>query len=231
MRYLIVNGDDFGLSPGVSRGILEAHRHGILTSTSLMVNRPAAAEAAAAARDAPALSVGLHLDLEDPATGDASAAVAQQLQRFARLMGLPPTHLDSHHDAHRHPHVLPHVLEGGGKLGIPVRSHSPVACVGSFYGAWGGESHPEQVSVESLLNMLETAVQEGVTELICHPGYVDPELDSSYTTVRERELDTLCDPRVREALDRCGIRLIGFQDLPALLPGATEGKARPSWRP
>ena len=42
MRYLIVNGDDFGLSPGVSRGIIEAHRHGILTSTSLMVDRPAA---------------------------------------------------------------------------------------------------------------------------------------------------------------------------------------------
>ena len=45
-RYLIVNGDDFGISSGVSRGILEAHRLGILTSTSLMVERPAAEEAA-----------------------------------------------------------------------------------------------------------------------------------------------------------------------------------------
>lgn len=230
MRYLIVNGDDFGLSPGVSRGILEAHRHGILTSTSLMVNRPAASAAAALARGAPTLSVGLHLELEGQ-TSDACGAVEHQLLRFARLMGLPPTHLDSHHDAHRHPHVLPDVLEWAGRLGIPVRSHSPVACVGSFYGAWGGESHPEQVSVEILLNMLETGVQEGVTELVCHPGYVDPELDSSYRAVRERELDTLCDPRVRATLDRCGIRLIGFRELSALLPGATEGKVRPSWQP
>jgi hypothetical protein len=123
------------------------------------------------------------------------------------------------------------VLEWAGRLGIPVRSHSPVACVGSFYGAWGGESHPEQVSVESLLNMLETGVQEGITELICHPGYADAELDSSYRTVRERELETLCDPRVRSTLDRCGIRLIGFRDLRALLADAAEGKGRPTWRP
>ena len=44
---LIVNADDFGCTEGVNRGIAEAHVRGIVTSTSLMVNRPAAAEAAA----------------------------------------------------------------------------------------------------------------------------------------------------------------------------------------
>ena len=39
MRVLIVNADDFGLSPGVSAGILGAHRHGIVTSTTALVNR------------------------------------------------------------------------------------------------------------------------------------------------------------------------------------------------
>src|SRR5437870_3779943 len=43
-RYLIVNADDFGLSPGVNRGIIEAHEHGIVTSASLMVRWPAAGE-------------------------------------------------------------------------------------------------------------------------------------------------------------------------------------------
>ena len=62
-RFLIVNADDFGLSPGVNRGILETHERGILTAASLMVRAPAAAEAAAAAHDHPRLSVGLHLDL------------------------------------------------------------------------------------------------------------------------------------------------------------------------
>ncbi|MBI3874558.1 MAG: ChbG/HpnK family deacetylase [Verrucomicrobia bacterium] len=44
-RFLIVNADDFGLSAGVNRGIIEAHERGIVTSASLMVCQPAAADA------------------------------------------------------------------------------------------------------------------------------------------------------------------------------------------
>ena len=60
MRTLIVNADDFGLSPEVNAGVIVAHRDGVLTSTSLMVAEPHAAQAAAAARENPALDVGLH---------------------------------------------------------------------------------------------------------------------------------------------------------------------------
>jgi chitin disaccharide deacetylase len=62
-RRLIVNADDFGLSPAVNEAVVRAHREGILTSASLMVNEPAAAAAAALARDNPRLGVGLHLTL------------------------------------------------------------------------------------------------------------------------------------------------------------------------
>jgi hopanoid biosynthesis associated protein HpnK len=61
VKQLIVNGDDFGLSHEVNAGVLRAHREGILTSTSLMVAEPAAEAAAGAARESPALDVGLHL--------------------------------------------------------------------------------------------------------------------------------------------------------------------------
>jgi predicted glycoside hydrolase/deacetylase ChbG (UPF0249 family) len=60
---VIVTADDLGLSPGVTRGILEAHRNGVVRSTSLLVTFPAAQEAAALARAEPELEVGLHLDL------------------------------------------------------------------------------------------------------------------------------------------------------------------------
>src|SRR5437667_12321175 len=63
MKYLIVNGDDFGASPGINRGIIEAHCHGILTSASLMVNMPGAEEAVALSSYLPRLSVGLHVDI------------------------------------------------------------------------------------------------------------------------------------------------------------------------
>ncbi len=61
--WAILNGDDFGLSPGVNRGIIEAHRAGLLTSASIMVVGDAFEEAVALAREHPDLALGLHLTL------------------------------------------------------------------------------------------------------------------------------------------------------------------------
>ena len=62
-RYLIVNGDDFGLSAQVNAGILHAHQSGILTNTSLMVAALAWEEAVECAKSVPSIGVGLHLTL------------------------------------------------------------------------------------------------------------------------------------------------------------------------
>ena len=62
MRWLIVTADDFGITSGMNRGIIQAHRDGILTSTSLMVDRPACEEASALGREWTTLSVGIHLE-------------------------------------------------------------------------------------------------------------------------------------------------------------------------
>lgn len=62
-RRLIVNADDFGRSSSINQAVLRAHREGILTTASLMVNEPACAEAVALARENPRLGVGLHLTL------------------------------------------------------------------------------------------------------------------------------------------------------------------------
>lgn len=61
-RRLIVNGDDFGRSPGVSRGILESHRRGIVTSTTAMIGQPGIEAQLAEAMACPNLGIGLHLD-------------------------------------------------------------------------------------------------------------------------------------------------------------------------
>ena len=62
-RRLIVNADDFGRSHSINEAVIRAHREGILTSASLMVNEPAFEEAVALAKDNPRLGVGLHLTL------------------------------------------------------------------------------------------------------------------------------------------------------------------------
>jgi len=66
-RALVVNGDDFGLTPGVNAGLLDAHARGILMSASLFANAPATAEAVAIAKRTPSLGVGCHLALVDAA--------------------------------------------------------------------------------------------------------------------------------------------------------------------
>jgi len=62
-RRLIVNADDFGLSHAVNEAVIRAHRDGILTSASLMVNEPACDEAVKLAKENPKLGVGLHITL------------------------------------------------------------------------------------------------------------------------------------------------------------------------
>jgi hopanoid biosynthesis associated protein HpnK len=62
-RRLIVNADDFGLSASVNQAVIRAHREGILTTASLMVNEPGCAEAVQLAKENPRLGVGLHLTL------------------------------------------------------------------------------------------------------------------------------------------------------------------------
>jgi len=63
MKELILNADDFGMTPGINKAIIRAHREGILTSTTLMANAPAFEDAVARVRAVPALGVGVHLVL------------------------------------------------------------------------------------------------------------------------------------------------------------------------
>jgi len=224
-RVLVVNADDFGASDGVNRGIVEAHAHGIVTSTSLMVTGAAAEGAAALAREQPALGVGLHWELDGKGAkpgidlGDAPAVRAElvrQLEGFHELMERPPTHVDSHHHVHRRPDVGPIARELAETLGVPLRDDGRVAYVGGFYGQWEWEvTDLHHVSPEFLIWMLRNDVAEGWTEIGCHPGYVGGGFTSGYLAEREVEIATLIDPRVRDEIDTLGIRLASYADLAA----------------
>ena len=150
-RRLIVNADDFGLTRGVSRGILAAHRSGIVTSTTLIVNR-AVDPALIGELKASELGVGLHVNLtlgaplarpeRVPSLVDAQGAfvrdareaasraqadearieIGNQIDAFRGLMDRFPTHLDSHHHVGRQSPVLEVVLDFARVLKLPVRS-------------------------------------------------------------------------------------------------------------
>jgi predicted glycoside hydrolase/deacetylase ChbG (UPF0249 family) len=154
-RRLIVNADDFGRAEGIDRGIVRAHRDGIVTSTTLMTNAPATAHAAQLARETPSLDVGVHLVLtyarpvsdprrlrsivrEDGTFPRPTALLERKIDRdealveyraqFARareLIGRKPTHVDSHHWVHDHPALSWALCELARETGTAARAHDP----------------------------------------------------------------------------------------------------------
>lgn len=229
-RFLIVNADDFGLSAGVNRGIIRAHEDGIVTSASLMVRGPVAEEAAEYGRRSPRLSLGLHLDLGEwvyrdgewtrlyevlPAWDGESvlAEICGQVRTFCDLVGRPPTHLDSHQHVHLDEPVRGILSGVASQFMVPLRSCSPlVSYCGDFYGQDdSGCSYPDILSVENLITIL-SSLPPGATELGCHPGF-DDGLETTYRAERAVEVEVLCDPAVRAALDEFRITLCSFATL------------------
>lgn len=228
-KYLIVNADDFGQSHGVNRGIVRAHRNGVVTSASLMVHGAAAAAAAAKARENPWLGVGLHIDLgewmyrdggwepvyEVVALDDARAVEREadrQLAIFLQLTGHEPTHLDSHQHVHLREPLRPLFERLAERLNVYLRGANPeVHYCSAFYGQTNeGQPLPDKISLQALLDILDN-LPTGVTELGCHPAEGD-DLDTMYRCERAHELKVLCDWRVRAKIETLGIGLRSFAD-------------------
>jgi len=155
-RTLIVNADDGNLTAGVSRGIFQAHREGIVTGTTILVNLPGLALCRELAAGAPGLDLGLHVNLtlgppvlpparvaslidaagrfpREPGRfahggneAEIAAELGAQLERFLEVFGRPPTHLDSHHHVHRHPRILEPMIRMALGLGVPLRPAPPL---------------------------------------------------------------------------------------------------------
>lgn len=133
-KRVIVNADDLGFSPGVNEGIIRAHREGILTSTTLAANMPAAADGIARLADAPGLGVGVHLNVsqgrplskegralagDDGMMNRSAMAVIRDCMLRPRLLAAIRAEMDAqirwaidhgvrptHLDTHRHSHAF-----------------------------------------------------------------------------------------------------------------------------
>lgn len=131
VRKLVVNADDFGFTRDVNQGIVEAHRNGILTATTLMAarsgNDAAFDHAVQLARENPTLDIGCHLVLvgEPPYPSTVAQLIYAVARKRVRIYdelvaqvrrivdaGLHPTHLDTH----KHTHLLPPVLDAVARI-------------------------------------------------------------------------------------------------------------------
>lgn len=127
MRKLVVNADDFGFTRDVNQGIIEAHREGILTATTIMSVGAAFDDAVRLARENPKLDIGVHLVLVGQPPFPMTVAqlmqalVLRRIQVYEELSaqvkrvldaGLEPSHLDTH----KHTHLLPPVLDAVARI-------------------------------------------------------------------------------------------------------------------
>lgn len=272
-RTLVVVADDFGLTPGVCDGVLRAHRHGIVTTTSVLANGPALEDHADELRRS-GLPVGIHLTLvgEDPPVLDAGAIptlvdsagrfpatwkaligrltlgrinpddvrreMDSQVQRV-RELGLTPGHVDTHQHIHLWPSIREAVLdvaerEGISAIRVPASRRIDPASVGvrvlarrltreaadrSFRtaGSSAGYDGSGSMTTDRLVATIDALAASGsdACELWTHPGTAD---DPSRARYRwgyrwSEELDALCSPEARRAVERSGFVLGTYGDI------------------
>src|SRR5712671_1792841 len=219
-KRLIVNADDLGYDPEIDRGILEAHARGLVTSATAMVDTSFASTALRAAP--PSLRLGLHAVL-DPALprAQAEAELLRQIARFAALRGAPPTHLDSHKHHHARPELLAAFAAVAAAHRLPVRALDE-GMRSALRGAgvrttdhFLGDADLRPCWTKDRLAVALAALEDGTTELMCHPGHAPSHARTSFGPEREMELLALCDAGAREALARAGAVLVTFEDVQA----------------
>lgn len=213
---LVINGDDLGLTKGVTAGIIEGYKKGILRSTTALANSQYLEEAKKLCDENPGLGVGVHLNCtlgkaltENKTLTDEKGMFfpgrktiwskdvdydelynewKAQIERFIQVFGHKPTHLDSHHSVHdANDQALAISQKLANEYGVQLRRYGNYKFVMGFYG--------ETASVETMISLLEANKNEDI-EIMVHPAFCDLELYqvSSYSLGRVKELAVLCDP-------------------------------------
>ncbi|NRD78249.1 chitin disaccharide deacetylase [Bacillus sp. BRMEA1] len=202
MNKLFVNADDFGLTRGVNLGIVDAHKLGIVNSTTMMMNMPGTDHAIQLAKETSTLLLGVHLVLTAgrPLLKDVSSLVDRQgnfkkqsqirtnndihledlerewtaqIEKFLAA-GLIPTHLDSHHHMHGIEEFYPVVKTLSERYHLPVRrTNLQMGDLTSFTDLLFVDFYGETLS-DDYFDRIAAKVENGQTvEVMCHPGYVD----------------------------------------------------------
>ncbi|WP_181151143.1 carbohydrate deacetylase [Paenibacillus sp. PCH8] len=261
-RQVIINADDFGLSPAINVGIMKAYQAGGITSTSMMVNMPGFDHAVCSARASPDLGIGLHFNLtygypvsnpgsvpslvrpdgsfhkgnsalvRDPV--DITKELDAQWNRFIETTRYP-AHLDSHHLLHQNdPMIYEIMAEKAIRENVPLRRSQivhpiPIGPIPRMTETILLDTYGDNEGLQRLLHHL-VSLPEGITEIVCHPGYVDDVLRqiSEWTDIRERELSVFINaeiPRTMKALNILPISYTALKELqdepcepPALQP-------------
>lgn len=213
---IIVNADDFGLSEGVNEGIIDAHKNGVVTRTTLLMNGPAVDNAVELAKRTPTLKVGIHLALSfgSPLNKEHTHALIDskgkfkytsieqsltssekeqvkiewrtQIEAFLKT-GLKLDHIDSHHHIHGWKDLKDVVLSLSKEYDVPVRYVETL------------KAYPSNLLTEYVwLGFYKDGVREGFlsevtklpydsVEIMVHPAVMDEQLKQLSSYTDDRE--------------------------------------------
>lgn len=218
MRVLF-NADDFGLTKGITDGIIDAHTRGVVNATTLMMNGYALDYAVSEAKQHPDLKVGIHLVLtwgkplledvnelvdgegdftftsvlaEPPNTAAVKREWRAQIEAFLKT-GLHLHHMDSHHHVHGWEPLREVVIELAEEYNIPVRYVDTLKDrldLCLTETLWTG-FYADGVNEHVFEQLKELDVAS--VEVMTHPAYPNQQLNevSSYVDMRKKELDIL----------------------------------------
>lgn len=228
---LIINADDYGYTPNISKGIRFGMINGVISSTTVLTNIPNIEDDCISLLEIDNIGIGLHLNLtlEKPLTNGRSLVdqngcffdkkhidfskidmheveceFRSQIEKFTQLFGKLPDHLDSHHGVHIHPAILPITQNLMNEYNIPARKVTNIKFVNSFFGTNATLSH--------FIELMVSNKNENIVELMCHPGISDSLLEkiSSYSYQRQLELEILCNVEAKRFLLKNSIELTNY---------------------
>lgn len=229
---LVINADDLGLTPAISRGIVYGYHHGIISSTTALCNSPYLEDAAFQVKDCKDLGIGVHLTLTlgKPLTKNHTLTAPDgrfygrddiviesldqeevyeefkaQILRFYEVFHCPPSHLDSHHSIHDHPALKAVTLRCMSEFGLVARRiNDQFQFVSGFYG--------ESATVDVMISLLTQHQHEQGIEIMVHPGECDLPLYliSSYSLNRVKELEVLCNKEIKDYINEHDMTLVHY---------------------
>ncbi|MCL2798832.1 MAG: ChbG/HpnK family deacetylase [Endomicrobia bacterium] len=224
VKRLIVNADDFGYTKDINKGIIYAHKNGIVKNTTVLTDREAFEDAVFLSKENPGLKTGLHIDLDEfleikrpggiitgfkikPTAQQIMDKINIQLDKFLNA-GLKLSHIDSHHHAHLLPEVLPIVMQKAKELGVPVRFcpgfYKDTETIKKIKCMLNSESikYPHFINGWYWGNIDE---KYDTAELMVHPEFNDP--------WRESETANCCNPNLIQYLKEQNIEIISFEEI------------------
>lgn len=210
MKNLIINADDFGHSKTFNKVILELIEEELVSSTTVMVNRITSEQdkqikELIKLKESHNLSVGLHLEVEGD---DYPFQIKHQFQKFKKILGFNPSHIDIHR-VHSRMDSYPHAVKLCRELNIPIRnsgvSHEGVKSTSTeaFFGSIEDFS--------KIKDWIKTFEDGKYYEILFHPGKYDPDCKSSLNKDRERDVENI--KKLNLILKKNDIELTSYLDL------------------